>query len=253
MTINYRRLLKLLEPSGFACAKRSAIEKTLIFMRPAESESLFQYVEVAVRGKKNDWVAATIGLSTTYFFMTKGLYESEFLWDVADIKELVDSYGFWIPNRGLAFVSTKEQAIAWEKKLAAIAIPKLDEMQTRVGTMLLQRTHDVREVVSKYLTFLTLTNEIDYEIARLEKLASDDLISRAKRWSDYPGVLALYGKQQTFLLATLCILLFHQSVESKFEVLLASNPLECQPLMWRIKLLADRIMRQIKYPSPDYH
>lgn len=241
MKIQPKRLLSMLTPLGFALGRVSTIEDSFELVRVSKTPALYEAVMVSSQGKRGEAVSATIGISVTKLVMTKGLVETRLLMEVADVKELVDEYGFWVPGRGQAIIETTERAKQWEEQLASVASERAAEMAADVGPELLERTKSARNAVGKYLECLSDIKEVGNQLRCLRQQAERPIVAEAERLANWPGVLQEVGTEEVYLMATLCILHFQHHVENTTGSFIGCDPLENEQLMWRIQLLVDKL------------
>ena len=199
-----------------------------------------EWVVVGFAGKNSESVSVNRGVGVTRIIAI-GL-EHELLMEAADVKELVDEDGFWLPDRGRAIIETVERAKEWEAQLAQIAPKRTAEMAADVGPGVLSRTASARAAVEKYLSLLSNTEVIDTQLRHLQQQTARSVVADAERLVEWPGVLQVAGAEAQYSLAALHILHFQRQVEGAVESFIGSDPLENDQLMWRVQLLADALL-----------
>ena len=73
-------------------------------------------------------------------------------------------------------------------------------------------------------------------------LATGEQRDEAARISRHPGVIQLAGTEECYLLASLALVVFGDNVEGAANAFKGHDPLENREMMFRIQLIADRLL-----------
>jgi hypothetical protein len=202
------------------------------YVRQSILDSLFEQLIVKSAGKRREAIYAYAAVSVVSGPMaTKGLVEMSLLDEIASDRE-----------RGWTLVETKEAALEWERSLAQVGPLRVRELAAEKGPDLLRRTEGARRASERYVDLLAGSSDLDEIQERLGKLASTEQRGEATRLMRWPGVMRMVGAEGLYETVSLALVLFRSQVEEEPGVIEPADPVANQELMWRLQILADRLM-----------
>jgi hypothetical protein len=190
---------------------------------------------VGFAGKKDEAVSANVGVGITRF-LGYGV-KQELLMDVADVKEMLDEYGFWVPGRGRAIIETAERAKAWERRVAEVAPAAAHSCALQHGNELLMQAAHARQRSFELLQQLDSKKSLYQQIQELEARHGHGYRKEAERLAESPGVMQVFDAEELYLLACCAVL-----TGEKGTAFTGQDPLNNDELMWQIQLVADGIL-----------
>ncbi|MFO0885061.1 MAG: hypothetical protein U0894_12880 [Pirellulales bacterium] len=231
--VSEARLSDLLTATGFRSASRWY--GGYAWNRWNSTLGVSEWVLVGFAGKKDEAVSANVGVGITQT-LAFGI-SHELLVEVADVKQMVDEYGFWAPGRGQAIIETAETAKAWERRVAETAPAAAECYALEHGNELLQRTTHARQRSSKLMQLLDSTKSLYQQIQELEARHGNAYRKEAERLAEWPGVMQVFDAEELYLLACCAVLTGDQGTAFR-----GLDPLKNEELMWQIQLVADGIL-----------
>lgn len=201
-----------------------------------------EWVLIGFSGKKNEAVIANVGVRITRIIAFGINYE--ILIDVADIKDMLDEHGFWIPDRGRAIIESAEVAKSWERRLVEIAPAAAESYALKHGSEVLQQTAHARQRSSGLLRQLDSTKSLYQQIQEFEARHGHTFRKEAERLAEWPGVMQVYDAENHYLLACCAVLSGEQGA-----AFIDQDPLKNDELMWQIQLVADGSLLWAREPE----
>jgi hypothetical protein len=231
MKINVSRIIALLRPEGFVLGRTSRIEKSFAFVRPDQRPELYQWIIVNCAGKNGEAVVGKVAVALTTHKGLKGLMKSQLLFEIAQVKE-----------RGWTKIYEAAEARAWEREFVAIAPRRAVELAAEAGAELLETTKSARNAAHAYLEHLDLSKPVPELLNEAISRVDSRRLAEAQKLAEAPAVLQVFGAQDIYLLACLCILEYEEEVEDVGTSFYGQKPIQNKQLMWRIQLIADRLL-----------
>jgi hypothetical protein len=233
LNVSESRLSDLLTSTGFRSATRWHGEYA--WSRWNSSLGVSEWVLVGFAGKKKEAVSANVGVGITRVLAFR--IKHELLIDVADSKETLDEFGFWIPDRGRAIVDSVEKAKGWEHRLAVIAPVAVQSFALKHGSEMLLKTANSRQRSSELLRQLDSKKSLYLQIQELEARHGHTFRKEAERLAERPGVMQVVDAKEHYLLACCAVLTGAQG-----RAFIGQDPLIDDDLMWQIQLVADGLL-----------
>lgn len=231
--INETRLSELLTASGFRIGTRWY--GGYAWNRWNALLGVSEWILIGVAGKKRESVATYVGVGVTRVLAFN--IQHRLLTELADSKEIVDKNGFWLPGRGRAVIKSIEMAMAWERKVLDVA-PIAAEIYAREhGDEILKRTASARQESWEILSQLQPSETLYQSIQQLRSKHGGDLLKKAERLAEWPGVMQVEDSEDVYLLAC-CGIMSRKEGDSSF----VEDPIVNEELMWQIQLVVDRIL-----------
>lgn len=231
--VSEKRLSGLLASSGFHRAARW--QGGFSWSRWNSLLDVSEWVLLGFAGKKDEAVSASVGVGVTRT-LAFGV-DHRLLLEVADIQEMLDENGFWIPGRGRAITDTTERAKTWERRCAEVASAAAESYALQHANELLQRTLHARQRSSDLLRQLDPKRPPLQQIQDLEAQCGSGFRKASERLADWPGVMLVYDAELTYLLACCAVLNGNEGA-----AFIGQDPLKNDALMWQIQLVADGIL-----------
>ena len=233
--VSERRLSSLLNPAGFHNVTHRFGD--FAWNRWNSLQGVSEWVLVGFAGKNYEAVSASVGVGITRI-LAFGV-KHELVLEVADVKVMLDEYGFWIPDRGKAIIESVNKAKAWEYRLAEIAPTAAECYAVQHGIELLRQTANARQRSLELLPRLDSTKSFYQQIEEFEARHGHEFRKEAERLSEWPGVMQISDSEQLYLLACCAVLTGDQGIE-----FFGQDPLENDELMWQIQLVTDGILSE---------
>jgi len=231
--VSETRLSGLMTASGFRRALRR--NSDFAWNRWNSLLGLSEWVVVEFAGKKNEAVSVKVGVGVTRVLGFGA--KQEVLMEVADIKELLDEYGFWIPGRGQAIIETVEKAKTWERRVAEVAPAAAECYALQHGNELLNQTAHARQRSLELVRQFDSTKSLYQLIQEFEARHGHRFRKEAERLAEWPGVMQVFDGEELYLLACCAVLTGDQGTAFSGQ-----DPLKNDELMWQIQLVADGIL-----------
>jgi hypothetical protein len=226
------RLLPVFARSRFEI-NPGATRNSLALVRSGYDPSLFEWIIFETAGRENEAVATTVAISVTRHVPFFRLMELMPLVEIAE-----DQF------RGVTTITDAATADQWLQRVESAALQRFAAASSGRGLGLLRRTSSARQAVERYLACVSSENLSFHGLGQLNSRCPPEIAREARRLAEYPGVLHVFGGNALYLWACTAILLFAGEVEEGGRSFLGVNPLHNQELMWRIQLLADRLLRE---------
>ena len=202
-----------------------------------------EWILVEFAGKRNEAVTAKVGVGITGT-LAFGI-STELLVEVADVREIDDKDGFWIPGRGRAIIETLERAQEWERRLAKVAPAAAHSYALQHGDELLNQTTHARQRSAHLVRQLDCKKSLYQHIQELTARHGRDSRKKAERLAEWPGVAHTCEMDELYLLACCAVLTGEEGL-----ALAGLDPLKHDELMWQIQLVADGILGRAKEFAP---
>jgi hypothetical protein len=113
MMLDPKRLTSLLEPTGFSLKFADNVTKNIGFVRSSHIHRLFEHLFVGGAGKKGEAVSAQTSISGSSF--------SQFDECIAESDDHALLFAMATDDYNRTILKNREDAVAWEKKLAQLA------------------------------------------------------------------------------------------------------------------------------------
>jgi hypothetical protein len=238
MMVSASRLSRLLSEAGFALGWENPVSKDIVFLRPSSLSGLFERVVVTGGGKRGERVFAEVWVTVVRGpCATKGLVQDRHLVELAE------------DPAGWATVASREDAEAWERKLAQIASTSARLLAEDQGANLLQRTDSARRAVARYAALIPSGRSLKGALHSVHASATEAQILEGDRLATFAGVLRVRGAEDQYALACTLLAVNGDVVEGKPSPFGGASPLENTSLMWRIQLLTDEIL--VRWPIEE--
>jgi hypothetical protein len=232
MTINENLAEELFAKNSFCLAWVNHRTGDFAFSRPcSEFPGLFETAEIKLAGRRFEAASADVGISCIRSrFSFRGLSERFCVLDVASNKE-----------RGQTELKTSREAELWLRHLIQVLPEKINDVRKQFAPAIYARTSEARSACQHYLRHIGFPCSAKDAIRNL-KASEEQAIEANLILSHEVGWLA----NQTFhYAAVLAILCLYKQVEPKVEFQF-QDPRKDIPLMWRIQIIADRLMAHPK-------
>jgi len=231
MKIKDARLGALLAQSGYRMTTHSRRDIRLSFICNHDDGLTFRLIRVEFSGKHQEAVYAYIGVSVTSNVFVGHLIESQLLIELGQVKE-----------RGWTIIEDDQSAKTWECALAEIGVVRAKEFADAHSHRLLELTENARLAANRYLGHLDQNRPVSESLSDLRQRASTGIGDEAKRLAYWPGVVQVARMQELYELVVLTILEYQQEVEPLLPPFYGQDPLMNTDLMWRIQLVADKLL-----------
>lgn len=231
--VSEKRLSRLLGPKGF----RRGLHRNVGFAWSRWNVSLdvYEWMFVEFAGKRSEAVIASIGVGVTGVISYGEI--QELLLQVADVKELVDEHGFWVPGRGRSIIDSVRVAKSWEVQLAGIAPGAALSHSQLHANELLQRTAKARRRTIELVRLVDSSKSLYQQIQEFVSRHGATYRREAERLAEWPGVMQVADAEELYLLACCVVLTGEQGAE-----FFGRDPLRDDDLMWQIQLVADGVL-----------
>jgi hypothetical protein len=230
MKINPARLLQLLAAAGYERGFSTGAVPSFSLIRPSAVAGLYESIVVDAGGREAEAVAAEVGVSVTKVVMYKRMGAVRLINEVAENAE-----------RGQTIIRSKEKAIEWEQRLAAIAPDLSSAWAESEGPAILASNQEVRSIADAYAKQLDSKMPCSKLLEHLRSIASQHSVEVAENIFNSGG-RGPRGTEDAYALACVAIVHFVGVVEPHRASLVSANPL-CDPdLQDRIHQVADRFL-----------
>jgi hypothetical protein len=202
-------------------------QDSFTFVRKSKSPDLFEWIFVEASGKKSEAVVASVATSLTSRILDRrDLAVERLLMEIAEDQE-----------RGWSIVESQAEAREWESRLVDVAPVRADQLTEERGDELLHRTEEARRAVKRYLVHLDLAKPVATQIEQLRHNADPKQLGVAERLAWW-----WHCAEDIFALSWLCIVSFEAEVEDPPKSFAVQNPNFNAELLWRIELIADKLL-----------
>lgn len=237
MMLDPIRLTALLEPLGFSLVYADSFTKNISFVRSSHIPRLFEHLFVGGGGKKGEAVSAQTSISGAFFItFDECVAERD---DNALLFELgTDRSHHW------TIVNNRDEAMAWEKKLANVADFHCRRTANMSGPALSDRLQSAFSARDRYVEKIgNATDVFDSEFAYFENSPLDQkqLASRLHAM----GSVSI-GLSDDFKLACLVVAKFGSEVEGRENPYGKSKWHEDATLRTRVYMLVDFFTQERK-------
>jgi hypothetical protein len=227
--INTADLQESMRDLGF----RIGLEPTrgsIALVRYQAPATLSDWLIVEFAGKAHEAVGATVAISPLLRIPHMKLMKRQCLVDIA-----TDS------QRGWAIIPSHSARLEWLAQLHHHAPLQIAKLHREHGPELDRLTWPARLAAGKYHE-LFVGSGFASRADELLSALSPSVLDASKRMAERPGVLQVFGGQAVYELSCAIILHYQHQVEEGGLNYTGVNPSLDEQLMWRIQLLADRLL-----------
>jgi hypothetical protein len=216
----------------FVPVKLDAASKNFYFSRASSALELFELVTIAGAARGHQAFGSSIGISVVRGeTATKGL-------TLLECKTPRGNEAGWFEPR------SRDEAQQWLKEVAVAAPALTVKMIAEHGLNLLADTGEARAAADAYLRLgFLLERSLETSIADLRKRATTEQVNLAERLVTSSSIMKLENGEQIYIAAALSMVVFGDEVEGRSTPFDVKAPVMDRPLVWRIQLLADRLLR----------
>lgn len=235
MTISAKRLTDLLVPQGFHFWYEHLLSGDIGFSRQSSVDDLFEHVWISTYGERRRTISSDSFVSVTF--------GPEMNHEFAVRKPHVELCS--VPERHFSAISTRKEAVAWEKSLAAFVDQHLRSLTREAGPDLLLRSEHARSTARKYWMRLREFNRetnCEYLASQLMEGLSRDQLMEPDRIAD--AIVANLTMLPAYQVAAITVQMFSQEVEGIRDPFVGQRVHENDPLASLLSILADLLLRE---------
>jgi hypothetical protein len=148
-----------------------------------------------------------------------------------------------ITKYGFTLLRSRQEAEAWECRVAEIAPQSAADLARSEGPSLLERTASARTAAAKYLTWIGPTAPASDRLQKLEQLATSDQRALADK------IAERHGGAIAARIAALALALFGAKTESGGAIPVDEDPPHRAELTWRMRIMIDAIAEDVSDSS----
>lgn len=232
--VSAKRLTDLLAPHGFHFWYECLTTGDVYFSRPSSVIDLFEHILVWRYGDRHRTTS-----SRSLVSVTAGPELNHWLTVERAHLELCS-----VPERHFSEVSNVEEAMAWERSLAAFVDQDLQSLTREAGPDLLMRSEHARTAARKYWMRLRELNQetnCDYLATQLKASLTRDQLIEPDRIAD--AIVADLRMLPAYQAAAIAVQLYSQDVEGIQDPFVGQRVSENDPLRELLAILADLLLR----------